>query len=227
MSSPFSLSVIFRDDVEVLLETIDERQKTDILIGAYLAYAGGLHLTPPPIGILTYYGFASMNTPQNQKGANIKTSSSAAVTLSQVQKYLDEPVNTNMTPTFNMFHPECLLPDLSRNPDYKQPEANLDNPADNRIIVMRWILQEDGYEPWFGGLETDLKDGKWERGFPPTFMVHGDEDMTVPVSDSRKLLYVLGMFWLFRLFLFLRSANYMFRSNPSQTICGEGGGTLF
>jgi hypothetical protein len=96
-----------------------------------------------------------------------------------------------MTPPFDVFDPSCLLDDLSRNPDWKRPEIDMKNPADSRMIVLRWLIQEDGLMEWFKGVEVGLGDAKW-RDFVPTVLMHGDRDEVAPYQGSVKVGDVVG-----------------------------------
>jgi hypothetical protein len=147
-----------------------------------------LYLEPRPVAILTYYGFATTDEPHFSKGTMFGPT---LVTLKEVEHYLKEPAHTSMTPSFNVFDPICLLPDLSRNPAYERPEVNFDNPADRRIAVLSWILQEDGLAAWFEGVDKSLDDVAW-KNYPPTFVVHGDQDKAAPYEGSSKLVGVIG-----------------------------------
>lgn len=111
--------------------------------------------------------------------------------MEAVTAYLNLPVNTNMTPDFNLFDPSCLLDDLSKNPDYVRPEVNFNNPADKRIVLWRWLLQEGGLRVWFEDLDKSLDDVAWES-FPETILIHGSVDSSIPFDKSEKLTRIIG-----------------------------------
>lgn len=151
---------------------------------------GGLYLEPRPIAILNYYGFATTDEPYFSKPL---PGTPNLILLEKVEEYLKEPVNTNMTPPCNIFDPACLLADLSRNPEYVRPEINFDNLADGRMVMMDWLIQEDGLQAWFEGVDKPLNDVAW-KNFPPLVMVHGDQDTTTPPEGSIKLVDIIGLF---------------------------------
>lgn len=65
------------------------------------------------------------------------------------------------------------------------------NPADSRMIVLRWLIQEDGLMEWFKGVEVGMGDAKW-RDFVPTVLMHGDRDEVAPYQGSVKVRDVVG-----------------------------------
>jgi hypothetical protein len=142
-------------------------------------------MSPTPTAILTYYGITSISDPffhtTHQMGP-------APLQYHQVQSFYDESITLGSTLPSKKFDPNCLLPDLTRNLIWKKPEPELPN---QRIRLVPWFLQEVLFPKMLGIVDVDLKDQKWKE-FPPTILVHGDQDRAAPYECSVRLIQAIG-----------------------------------
>jgi hypothetical protein len=56
-----------------------------------------------------------------------------------------------------------------------------------------WLVQENKFPELMGRVDKRLDAGRWTN-FPPTVIVHGSDDRTIPVEASLKLIDVIGTY---------------------------------
>lgn len=137
---------------------------------------------------MSYYGIATIS----DEILKPKTDGTEPKILRETISYfLDEPVSVGSTPAQSAFYPDMLLPDLSRNPDFKMPVGDGMHPAHLRQALLPWFAQEQMFATLMKGVDHDLGDPKWGE-FVPTVLVHGDIDAAVPLEASERLAKVIG-----------------------------------
>ncbi|CZR63997.1 uncharacterized protein PAC_13894 [Phialocephala subalpina] len=161
-------------------------QHVDEETGAYLSYLCGHNMDPKPIGILTYYGITSMS--DTFFNSNVQLGPSP-IGWERVKSFYSESTTLGSTSPSKKFDPDCLLPDLSRNPAWKSPEPEQELPP--RIALVPWLLQENQFPELMSEVDWDLEDGSWKE-FPPTILVHGDKDSVAPYELSVRLVEAIG-----------------------------------
>lgn len=153
--------------------------------GAYLSYLCGHSMDPKPIAILTYYGITSMS--DSFFHSNVQFGPSP-IGWERVRPLYSEPVTLGSTLPSKRFDADCLLPDLSRNLEWKRPEPEALPP---RIALVPWLLQENQFPEMMEDVDWELGDESWKR-FPPTILVHGDQDRAAPYECSVRLVEAIG-----------------------------------
>jgi acetyl esterase/lipase len=157
------------------------------LPGGNLAILCGHYMEPPPIAILEYYGPGSVHDDFFRTG---KVLGPAPIQHAAVEEFLNEPVSLGYTLPSALFNLDSLLPDLSRNFEV-QPLAREPYP---RMILFPWLVQENRFPELMGAVDKRLDEGRW-MNFPPTVIVHGSDDRTIPVEASLKLIDVIGTYF--------------------------------
>ncbi len=110
------------------------------------------------------------------------------MTLSQVQHWLDEPVSTGFTPLEWQFDTKSLLPDGSKNPDWKRGEYEGETLRDNLFF---WLVQNNEYPKLLKDVDKGWNDDGW-KNYPPVVIVHGDADDMVPLEIAHRTVEFIG-----------------------------------
>lgn len=118
--------------------------------------------------------------------------STPKILRADIEHFLDEPVGVGSTPAKAAFHPECLLSDLSRNPEFVLPAREGGHPTHARQKLLPWYAQEGMFTSSMVDVDRDLEDPSW-KDYVPTILVHGDKDPSVPLQASVNLAKVVGM----------------------------------
>jgi hypothetical protein len=114
------------------------------------------------------------------------------VTLEQIEHFLTEPVHCGFTSPASQFDPKCLLEDLSLNPAWKKPEEETGGPIPRDMLYF-YLNQNNRYPELGKGVDKYVSDPSW-KDFPPTIIVHGDQDPMVLLSASEKAVSIIGKF---------------------------------
>ncbi|KUJ14331.1 alpha/beta-hydrolase [Mollisia scopiformis] len=155
--------------------------------GAYLSYLCGHNMDPKPIAMLTYYGVTSMSDPFFHSSFQMGP---APIGWERVKPFYSEDVTLGTTLPSKKFDPDCLLPDLTRNPAWKRPHPE---PGPHpRIVLVPWFFQENQYPEMMQEVDKSLDDKAWTE-FPPTILVHGDKDVVNPYECSVRLVEAIGV----------------------------------
>lgn len=159
--------------------------------GGYLALLCGHFQEHRPVAILSYYGVTT--TSDEMFKINYQSTARPKILREAVAHYLDEPVSVGNTPPESAFHPEMLLPDLTRNPDFTMPAGDGTHPAHARQMLLPWFAQEKLFTAFMEDVDRSLDDPAW-GSYVPTILVHGEVDAAVPLQASVNLAKVIGEF---------------------------------
>lgn len=117
---------------------------------------------------------------------------------------------------------EKLLPDGSKNPDYKAPQAPViqDPPKHPRGHLYEYYIYKNAWLDLVGEIDAgytwakDASNRQRVENWPPTVLIHGDADLHVPLDsaeqmreclddDKVRLFVANGLHHLFETFYFL------------------------
>lgn len=161
--------------------------------GAFLAYQAGHLVRPRPLALLTYYGHG---TSDDDWFRSNKVLFEPPVTLDQIGHFLDEPVHCGFTPPSSQFDPNCLLEDLKPNPAWKKPAEEVGGLLP-RDFLFFYLNQNNRYPQLGKGIDKSYNDPAW-KNFPPTIIIHGDQDPFVLLEASETLVTVIGTSYVIR-----------------------------
>ncbi|KAL4917112.1 Alpha/Beta hydrolase protein [Aspergillus aurantiobrunneus] len=166
--------------------------------GGFLALALGYDVPRPPRAILNFYGAVHLTNPSWRKPlphvqSKLPPGGFAEEFLAQV--YSEFPIPT--TSGISLEGQEKAKASTGTDTD-TQPNTNTNRPDFSRprdAFVLTQIANGtvvDAIFPRDCGDVTEIDPvSRVDVGFPPTFIVHGDEDRMVPVEVSRRLFDVL------------------------------------
>ncbi|KAF4624760.1 hypothetical protein G7Y89_g13414 [Cudoniella acicularis] len=109
-----------------------------------------------------------------------------AITREQIEPLLQELMSTGSISS--MFNPQCLLPDLKRNPGFKMPDRTR-NP---RMSLFIWYSKKCMLPEMMGGIDTGFEDASWKK-FQHTILLHGENDIAVPYKLALDLAKSIGL----------------------------------
>ncbi|KAF9880236.1 endomembrane protein 70-like protein [Colletotrichum karsti] len=171
--------------------------------GFFMASLTAHWLTPPPIALLSVTGITTFR----HRFFNCSVSlTPEPITLPQIGHYLEDPVSVGTVPADNpqVFHLDKLLPDGSKNINFKAPEVPIseDEKADKfpRGGLYDYYLHNNAFtllvSPYDAGYEwAKAKDDDSEaklRAWPPTTIIQGDADHHVDLAVSTHMVDCLG-----------------------------------
>lgn len=156
--------------------------------GGYLALLCGHFKDHRPIAILSYYG---VTTTSDAMFKRERDPAQPKIPRAYVAHFLDEETSVGSTPAHGAFYPDCLLPDLTRNPEFVLPARDEGHPAHNRQLLLPYFAQENMFASFMEDVDRDLEDEGW-RDYVPTVFVHGEADDAVPLQASVNLMEVIG-----------------------------------
>ena len=146
-------------------------------IGAFLCFFTARYLQPPPTALLAYYGTGSLKHEFLQQFVTTVASSMPKVPRENVRHLLDAPVTSGECSVSNSFDPNCLVAgDLTPNAEWKEPS---DTGPEPRLALGAWLIQENLFPDLLGAVDVGFDDPSW-RTYPPTVIIHPDQDMEVP-----------------------------------------------
>ncbi|TVY71506.1 Non-reducing polyketide synthase mapC [Lachnellula suecica] len=148
--------------------------------GGNLAILCAHHIEPRPVALLDYY---APTTVQDDFFSSSKVLGPVSLEPSDVERFLREPVSLGITPPSAAFNLESLTSDLSRNPKFQPLERELYP----RMVLFPWLVQQNLFQDLMGSVDKGIDNASW-ASFPPTVIVHGSVDMTVPIAASEKLV---------------------------------------
>ncbi|KAH6715813.1 Alpha/Beta hydrolase protein [Leptodontidium sp. MPI-SDFR-AT-0119] len=156
--------------------------------GGYLALLCGHFKDHRPIAILSYYGVTTTSDDMFKRERN---PAQPKIPRAYIAHFLDEEASVGSTPPHGAFHPESLLADLSRNPDFIVPASDESHPSRARQLLAAYFAQEKMFASFMEDVDRDLEDPSW-RDYVPTIFVHGEADAAVPLQASVNLAKVIG-----------------------------------
>ncbi|KAG4442432.1 hypothetical protein IFR05_002089 [Cadophora sp. M221] len=156
--------------------------------GGYLALLCGHFKDHRPIAILSYYG---VTTTSDDMFKSESDPSHPKIPRAYIAHFLDEETSVGSTPPHGAFHPESLLPDLTRNPDFVVPAGDDSHPSRTRQMLAGYLVQEKMFASFMEDVDHDFEHPGW-RDYVPTIFVHGELDAAVPLQASVNLAEVIG-----------------------------------
>ncbi|RMJ12907.1 hypothetical protein CDV36_007457 [Fusarium kuroshium] len=177
--------------------------------------------SPPPIALLGICGLHTFRHPFYNSSTLLLPEPIEDV---DVAEFISRPIEVGKQEVGSIasFALEKLLPDGSKNPDYKPPKAPViqDPPKHPRGHLYEYYIYKNLWLDLVGDIDagyTWAKDPSNKRrveSWPPTVLIHGDADLHVPLDiaeqmreclgeDKVRLFVANGMHHLFETFYFL------------------------
>lgn len=103
-------------------------------------------------------GFVCCRKCLGSRGCHTSQLPSSARSNLDIEYFLDEPVGVGSTPAKAAFHPECLLSDLSRNPEFVLPDREERHLTHARQKLLPWCAQEGMFASFMVDVDRDLDD---------------------------------------------------------------------
>jgi hypothetical protein len=148
--------------------------------------------------VFSYYGSPNFHAPFFRSSRIVNPEPVKYSELTYI--YDDKVVSTGLTAPSDAFDPTCLTPELKRNPKWVRSTEELPALAEGfkpRGWLYDYFVQENRYPVLFPDVWRDFSavqgaaKGVARDGFPKVVMIHGDEDIDVPLelaSDFEKFL---------------------------------------
>lgn len=157
------------------------------------------HLQPAPVALLSIEG---INTFRHSSFNSSTLLTPEPLPDAEMEAVISLPLAVGVSPKGNpsVFEVEMLMPDGSKNPNYKPPtpEVEVNPPKHSRGELYDYFTYKNSWLDLVGSIDPGYvwaKDGGAKdrvSRWPPTVIFHGNEDFDVPLDVSQAMKQSLG-----------------------------------
>lgn len=155
--------------------------------------------SPPPIALLGICGLHTFRHPFYNSSTLLLPE---PIEDEDVAEFISRPIEVGKQEVGSTasFALDKLLPDGSKNPNYKAPQAPViqDPPKHPRGHLYEYYVYKNAWLDLVGDIDagyTWAKDPSNRRrveNWPPTVLIHGDADLHVPLNSAEQMRECLG-----------------------------------
>ncbi|KAI8666932.1 hypothetical protein NCS56_00828200 [Fusarium sp. Ph1] len=181
----------------------DGKERPVILGGASAGFFNSTliinNCSPPPIALLGICGLHTFRHPFYNSSTLLLPE---PIEDADVAEFISRPIEVGKQEVGSIasFALDKLLPDGSKNPNYKAPQAPViqDPPKHPRGHLYEYYIYKNAWLDLVGEIDagyTWAKDPNNRRrveNWPPTVLIHGDADLHVPLNSAEQMRECLG-----------------------------------